>query len=116
MGSARSQMAALERLQASACHLKALHCTRGFEALTCIGGKSRLKLAGFLIYREEVILEYMGVYDWGCGANRNVTASRITYTPPTLFVERYEAPCKGAVKRGHVPALSDFKRVPQGGE
>jgi hypothetical protein len=62
----------------------------------------------------HAIREFDDVYDWGCGANRNVTASRITYTPPTLFVERYEAPCKGAVKLGHVPALSDFKRLPQG--
>ena len=59
--------------------------------------------------RVHTVKEFNDAHEWGCGANRNVMASRITYTSPTPFVEQYEAPRKGAAKFGQVPALQGLQ-------
>jgi len=75
--------------------------------------------AGLVSLRDgklQSVREFDDVYDNRCGngeaGSRRVTASRITYAPSGVLVERYEAPC-AASRSGNVPALKDFRRVPQ---
>jgi hypothetical protein len=66
--------------------------------------------------RLHIIKEFDEVYLNQCSAGMTapppVLASVITYGPPQLFVEQYEAECNGT--EGLLPALRDFRRQQSG--